>query len=161
MTTRYGSLIGTKKQASPPQPVPALYENGKDQIIARDTVLLAAAPIADVIELVHNLPWESVLSPNSTLWFDNLGANTTLSIGDATHPAALAAATDTHTAAGSMLVTKTLTIQNYFAPLWQALGYASLAAAKATAGSCQLIATIAGGAATGNVTWQISGQRRL
>lgn len=160
MTIRFGSLVGAKKQTVPPSSVPATFENGTDHVIIRDTILLAAAPIADAIEICHQLPWETVLSATGcTLFFDALGASTTLSIGDAAHPAALAAATST-VSAGSLNMVKTITIDQYFQPLWKNLGYATLAAAKAVAPSCQLLATIAGGAATGNVTWTMHGQRR-
>lgn len=160
MTIRYGSLVGALKQLVPPTSVPATRENGTDHVIIRDTVELAAAPIADAIEVCHQLPWETVLSPTGcTLFFDALGASTTLSIGDATHPAALAVATST-VAAGSLNMLKTVDIADYYKPLWQLLGWGSLALAKASAPSCQLLATIAGGAATGTVTWAMFGQRR-
>lgn len=161
MTKRYGSLVGSVKQNVPFRPVDSAFENGKDMILVRDTILLAAAPIADTISL-GVFGWESVLDPvGCDVYFDALGAASTLSVGDVTYPAALAAATDTHTAAGSMKALKTITIGNWFQPLWQQLGYASLAAAKAVGNQCELLATIAGGAATGNVTWQFKGARRI
>lgn len=160
MTTRYGSLVGTPLQSTPPKPADATLIRTKDAIIVRDTIVLAAAPVADVISL-SKLGWESVLDPDGCkMWFDALGANSTLSIGDVTYPAALAAATDTHTAAGNLNMLKTLTIGTYFQPLWQQLGYATLAAAQLIGSRCELLATVAGGAVTGNVTWQLKGQRR-
>ena len=161
MTKRYGSLVGALKQLVPIKPIPMALENSTDRILARDTILLAAAPIADTISLGF-FGWESVLDPTSCdLYFDALGANSTVSVGDVTNPAALAAATDTHTAAGSLKMLKTITIGNWFQPLWQQLGYATLAAAKLVGTNCELLATIAGGAATGNVSWQIKGSVRI
>lgn len=159
MTKRFGVFVGAVKQLAQPRPVDFGYENGTDHVLVRDVVTLAAAPIADIIQL-GVFGWESIINPNGDVWFDALGASTTLSIGDAGHPAALAAATST-VAAGSMKISKSLTLDLYFAPLWQALGYATLAAAKAVADQCELIGTIAGGAATGKVAWQLTGQRRI
>lgn len=161
MTKRYGSLVGALKQLVPIKPIPMALELSTDRCIVRDTILLAAAPIADTISL-GLIGWETVLDPVACdLYFDALGAASTLSIGDVTYPAALAAATDTHTAAGTMKVMKSVTIGSYFLPLWQQLGYATLAAAQAVGSKCELLATIAGGAATGNVTWQIKGSLRI
>lgn len=160
MTKRYGSLVGAVIQGFPRQNVDMALKDTVDKIMVRDTVLLAAAPIADVISLGF-FGWESVLDPlYCDLAFDALGAGSTLSIGDVTFPAALAAATATN-AAGALKPLKTITIANYFQPLWQLLGYASLAAAQAIGTKCELLATIAGGAATGNVTWQFRGSPRI
>lgn len=160
MTKRYGSLVGAVKQLVPMRPVDTAFENGKDMILVRDTVLLAAAPIADTIQLAI-VGWETVIDPvTSDIYFDALGAGTTLSVGDVTYPAALGAATATN-AAGSMKALKTITIGNWFQPVWQQLGYASLAAAKLVGNQCELLGTIAGGAATGNVSWQFKGARRI
>lgn len=159
MTKRYGSLVGAVKQLAPMRPVDNAFENNGD-VLVRDTITLAAAPIADTISL-GIMGWESVLDPfDSDVNFDALGAGTTLSIGDVTFPAALAAATATN-AAGTLKPLKTIANANYFQPLWQLLGYATLAAAKAVANQCELLATIAGGAATGVVTWQFKGVRRI
>ncbi len=161
MTKRYGTLVGTPKQTFPTGIVDMGLENGTDSILVRDRIVLAAAPIADTISL-GVFGWDSIIDPiASDVYFDALGANTTLSVGDVSFPAALAAATDTHTAAGSLKVLKTITIGNWYQPLWQTLGYATLAAAKAIGAQCELLATIAGGAATGNVAWQLKGQRRI
>lgn len=160
MTLRLGSLVGALLAGVPSVSVPATRYNGTDHVLIRDTVELAAAPIADTVEMHHALPWETVLSPSGcTIYFDGLGANVTLSIGDAAHPAALAVATAAN-AAGSFNMMKTVDIADYYKPLWQQLGYASLAAAKAVAPACQLLATIAGAAATGTVTWAMHGQKR-
>lgn len=161
MTKRYGLLVGTPKQAFPTAIVDMGLENATDVILVRDKIILAAAPAADVISL-GVIGWDSIIDPiGSDLYFDALGASTTLSIGDVTYPAALAAATDTHTAAGSVKALKAITIGNWYEPLWQTLGYATLAAAKLIGNQCELLATIAGGAATGNVAWQLKGQRRI
>lgn len=161
MAIVYGALIGTPKNTVPATSIPATYENGKDQILARDRYEAAALAVADKIELVRNLPWETVLDPDECrIWFDDLGAAQTLTIGDTTYPAALAAAIDTGTAAGSANMMVSVDIANYFKPLWQVLGHANLAAARAVSGACSLYATVAGNAATGTLAWQMKGQRR-
>jgi hypothetical protein len=161
MTKRYGALVGAVTQQVPAVPVDMAFKDTSDHILVRDQILLAAAPIADTISL-GIFGWETVLDPVACdVYFDALGANSTLSIGDVNYPAALAAATDTHTAAGSVKALKTITIGNWFQPLWQQLGYASLAAARLVETQCELLATIAGGAATGNVVWQFKGQKRI
>lgn len=160
MAKHYGSLVGAILQLARPRQVDEAFQNTKDVVIVRDTALLAAAPVADTIQL-GTMGWETVLDPiTCDVYFDALGANSTLSVGDVTYPAALCAATDTHTAAGSVKVCKSITIGNYFQPLWQLLGYADLPTAQKVGKQCELLATIAGGAATGNVTWQLKGARR-
>jgi hypothetical protein len=159
MTKRYGSLVGAVKQLATFRPTDMAYEKTTDHVLVRDTILLAAAAIADTISLGF-FGWETMLNPKGDIWFDALGASTTLSVGDVTHNAALAAATST-AAAGSFNVSKTITIDKYFQPLWQQLGYADLKTAQAVGQNCELLATIAGAAATGNVTWQFTGQPRI
>ncbi len=158
MTKRFGSLVGTPKQATRPLPTSSQYERGSDHVLVRDTITFAAAPIADTCQLA-TLPWETVISPGATLYNAALGAGVTISVGDVTFPAALAAATACN-AAGSFLMTKTVAVGLLFAPLWQMLGYADLATAKAVGAQCELLATIAGGAATGAMSWQMHGQAR-
>ena len=158
MAKFYGSLVGTPKQATPPRQTSHTHENGSDHIIVRDTIELAAAA-NDTVQLAI-VPWETVLSPNSTFWFDDLGTGNTVSIGDVTYPNALCNAQDTSTAAGSALVMKSVDIANYFKPLWQQLGYASLTAAKAVGPFCELLAKVNSAAAAGTLTWQITGQKR-
>lgn len=160
MTKRFGSLVGAVKQLAPMRPVDAAFENATDHVLVRDTILLAAAPINDTIQ-IGIFGWESVISPGGLVYFDNLGAATALSVGDVTFPTALVNAQDTHTAAGSVNITKAITIDKFFQPLWQLLGYADLPTAKAVGQQCELLAKITGGAATGNVTWTIGGQKRI
>lgn len=160
MTKRYGSYVGTPRNSNPPVLVDLGYEKTTDQVLVRDTIELAAAPIADQVVL-GTMGWETIVDCDAgVVAFDALGASTTLSVGDVTYPAALAAATATN-AAGSYKPCKSVDIANYWKPLWALLGYASLAAAKAVGDQCQLLATIAGAAATGTVTWQIKGQSRI
>lgn len=158
MAKFYGSLVGTPKQATPPRQTSHSHENGSDHVIVRDTIELAAAA-NDTVQLTI-VPWETVLSPNSTFWFDDLGTGCTLSIGDVTYPNALCNAQDVAAAAGSALVMKSVDIANYFKPLWAQLGYASLAAAKAVGPFCELLAKVNSAAAAGTLTWQITGQKR-
>jgi hypothetical protein len=163
MATFYGALVGTPKNATPPTPVPNTLENGKDSIIVRDRIELSAAAIGDLIELARDVPWETVIDPyNSDFSFDDLGTSVTMSIGDGgTYFNALCSAQDVATAAGTAKICKSVDIANYYKPLWQVLGYSTLAAAKAVAASCDIYAKIAGGAATGTFVWQIRGQRRM
>ena len=160
MTKRYGSLVGTPKQAAPVVLVDQAFERNSLEILVRDTITLAAAPIADTIQ-VAVLGWESVLDPYECFISNAaLGASTTLSLGDVTYPAALDAAYST-VAAAQKQVLSAVTIGNYGQPLWSLLGYASLAAAKLVGAQCELLLTIAGGAATGVVTWRLAGVRRI
>lgn len=161
MTKRFGALVGAVKQLSPMRPVDAAYENCKEQVLVRDQIELAAAPAADTVQLAV-LGWETVIDPyQSDFSFDALGANTTVSIGDVTYPTALVNALDTHTAAGTSKVVKAPDIDAYFQPLWQMLGYATLAAAKLIGNQCELLLTINTAAATGGIVWQIKGARRI
>jgi hypothetical protein len=162
MTTYYGSKVGTLKQATRPTPIPSVFERGTDHILCRDTIELAAAA-GSLVELAV-LPWETVISPSSRLWFDDLGSAQTFDIGDVTYPTALVSGTDTGTAASGadgVAFLKSVDIANYFKPLWEMLGYASLAAAKLIGAQCQLLGRVNTNTATGTVTWQISGQARL
>ena len=160
MTDRYGSFRGTLLQQTQPsrQPIGAL--GGEFiQRMALDSVELAAAPIADRIWLGRFLLEAIPDAYASDISYDALGASTTLSIGDATNPAALAAAAST-SSAGTRKVFASVDIASYPQPLWKMLGYASLEAAEAAnrkRGMVDLWATIGGAAATGTVTWQIKG----
>lgn len=163
MSKLYGSLVGTPLSTLTlgPRPVPIKsgLSRATDHVIVRDTILLAAAAVATVISLGF-CGWDSIVDPDvSTLHNDALGAGVTLAIGDVSFPAALAAAT-VCTAAGSFSMMKTITIGNYFQPIWQQLGYATRAAAILIGPQAEILATIGVGAATGNVTWQLKGQSR-
>lgn len=160
MAKHFGVLVGAIKQLAQMRPVDKAYEKTTDSILVRDYFTCAATPFTDTIQL-GIFGWETVINPNGDIWFDALGANTTLSVGDVTHPTALVNAVDTHTAAGSVKISKALTLDLYFAPLWQALGYATLAAAQAVGAQCELLATINTANATGKVAWQLSGQPRV
>lgn len=160
MTKRFGSLVGAILQLAQPRPVDTAYKDTKDLILVRDTILLAAAAIADTVQL-GIFGWETVLNPGGMIWFDNLGANSTFSVGDITTFNALVNAQDSHTAAGNVNITKNITIDKFFQPLWQLLGYADLPTAQKVGAQCELLLKIAGGAATGNITWNLSGQKRI
>ncbi|HUO22698.1 MAG TPA: hypothetical protein VMU59_09310 [Caulobacteraceae bacterium] len=160
MSKHYGALVGAVKQLIPFRPVDAAFENTKDEVLVRDVVTLAAAPAADTIQL-GLFGWESIIDPvSSDVLYDNLGAGTTLSVGDATYPTALLNAQGT-SAAGTSKIGQINAKTLWFAPLWQALGYASLAAAQKVGTNCELLATIGGAAATGNLAWSIKGQKRI
>ena len=160
MAKHLGVLVGAIKAAVPFQPVDAAFENTKDTVLVRDYTVLAAAPAADTVSLGF-FGWESIVDPvGSDVFYDNLGAGTTLSVGDVTHTTALLNAQAT-SAAGSSKVGQTNAKTLWYAPLWQALGYASLAAAQAVGSNCELLATIGGAAATGNLLWSLKGQKRI
>jgi len=154
----YGSKVGTPKQTLPLRQIPSTLENGTDHVIVRDTIELAAS--ANDLVQAAVLPWETVLNPSSTLYFDDLGTGTTLSLGDITYPNALVNAQDVATAAGSASALKSVDIANYFKPLWEQLGYANLAAAKAVGDQCELLFKVNSAAAAGTLTWQLTGQKR-
>lgn len=161
MTKFYGSKVGSVILASQSTPLVSIaLKGGGNTVLIRDTIELAAAAAADTVSL-GKVDWETIIDPTaaSSIWFDDLGTGQTISIGDATFPNALCNATDTSTAAGTALVMKSVDVANYFKPLWQILGHASLAAAKLVASSCELLATNNAAAATGTLTWQIIGRK--
>ncbi|MBI1684459.1 hypothetical protein [Caulobacter hibisci] len=158
MAKFYGSLVGTPKQSVRPIPTSHQHENGTDHVLVRDTIELAAAA-NDTVQLAV-LGWETVLAPTGTFWFDDLGTGCTISVGDVTYPNALCNAQDVATAAGSALLLKSVDIANYFKPLWQQLGYASLAAARLVGAKCELLFKVNTAAAAGTLTWQLHGQQR-
>ncbi|PZQ63356.1 MAG: hypothetical protein DI570_09190 [Phenylobacterium zucineum] len=162
MAMFYGSIVGAVISALSSNPlVSVAHKDGADRIIIRDTVELAAAAANDTVSLVK-VDWETVINPDtSKFWFDDLGTGNTVSIGDVTYPNALCNAQDTSTAAGSALIMKSVDVANYFKPLWQVLGYASLAAAKAVGTKCELLAKVNSAAATGTLTWQIFGAKKI
>lgn len=160
MTIAFGSLVGAVKQLSPPRPVDMAYENTKDTVLVRDTYELAALAAAGQIEAAV-VGWETVLNPGSKFWFDDLGTGGTVSLGDATFPNALASAVNTDSAAGSSDALVSVDIANYFKPLWQMLGHATLAAALLKGANCRLLFTRNTAAGTGTLTWQLTGQRRI
>lgn len=163
MANFLGVLLGTPKNAVPPVSIPNTYENGRQQVIARDRITLAAAAILDQIELARNIPWETVLDVHQCQFsFAALGAGSTLSIGDGgANPAALSAAIATAVATKGVDALSAVAIANHHKPLWGLFGYASLAAARAVTPACTLYARVGGAAATGLVTWQFMGVRRM
>lgn len=158
MTKFFGARVGTPKQSTRPVQISSQLERGSDHVLCRDDLTFAAAQIADTFQIAV-LPWETVIAPGSTLYFAALGAGTTLEIGDVTSSVALAAATATN-AAGSMLMTKAKTPAHYFDPLWKLLGYADLPTAKAVGPFAEILGTLRGGAATGEIAWNLVGQAR-
>lgn len=155
MAKYLGSLIGAILAARPAMLVSTALAGSPDKILARDTIELAAAA-TDVVQAAI-VPWETVLSPASKVFFDDLGSGTTLSFGDINYPNALINAQDVATAAGNADAMKSVDIANYFKPLWQQLGYASLAAAKLIGPQCELLFRINTAAAAGTLSWQLIG----
>lgn len=161
MAKQYGSLVGAVHQLSPFRPADMGFEHVHDEILVRDTVELAAAA-ADTVQLCV-LGWESVLNPSGCVfWCDDLGAGGTISIGDVTYPAAMALTVNTDTAAlGSTSMMSAIDIANYFKPVWQMLGYATLAAAKLIGNQAEILLTRNAAAGAGTISWQMTGQRRI
>lgn len=156
MVKYLGSKVGTPRAATPPSLVSPSLANSKDSVIVRDTIELSAVATSTVS--MGYMPWETVLDPfGSDFSFDDLGTSVTFSIGDVTYPTALCSATDVATAAGTAKVCKSLDIANYFKPLWETLGYATLAAAQAIGSQCELLGTVNTATATGTLSWQIKG----
>lgn len=158
MAKFYGALVGTLLRATPPSVSPAGLGNSPDIIIMRDKIEAAAAA-TDQIQIAK-VPWETILDPfGSDFSFDDLGTGTTLSAGDVTYPNALCNATDVATAAGTAKLMKSVDINNYYKPLWETLGYASLAAAKLIGAQCELLFTVNTAAAAGTLVWQVKGHK--
>ena len=159
MANQFGSLVGAVLSALQSTPLVSIaLKGGTDTAFIRDTCEVAAAA-ADTVTL-GKLDWESLINPvTSVFWFDDLGTGNTVSVGDASFPNALCNAQDTSTAAGSALILKSVDIANYFKPLWQQLGHATLAAAKLTGKQCTLLAKVNAAAGAGTLTWQIMGRK--
>lgn len=103
--------------------------------------------------------WDTILDPTlSIVEFSDFGTSVTLDIGDVTYPAALCDGQDIATAAGTANPLKTVSIADRRKPLWQMLGYATLAAAKAVGARCELLASFKdANPASGTLGWTIYG----
>lgn len=165
MTKRYGALVGATKQnfiSGVGGLVDSYFERNNVALLVLDTITLAAAPVADTIQAIVGLGWESMLLPASCkIWNGALGAGVLLSLGDITYPNALINAQAASGAGSTLTGLSNVSIASYGQPLWAMLGYASLAAAKAVGPQAELIFTISGAAATGVLTWEFSGIRRI
>jgi hypothetical protein len=105
------------------------------------------------------LDWDTFLDPAlSIVEFSDFGTSVTLDIGDVTSPSALCADLDIATAAGTANPLRSVSIANRRLPLWQMLGYASLAAAKAVGSRCELLASFKdANPASGTLGWTLYG----
>ena len=162
MTKHLGTFVGTPRASSPLTPVDNAYERNHDEVIVRDIYTNASATtFTDTIQAAV-LGWDSVLDWDGSKvhWTAGGGSTTTLSLGDVTFPNGLDNAVDTH-AAGSASLGSAVTVPNYGLPLWQALGYATLAAAKAVGRQCELLFTVnTANFAAGTIYWKLVGIRR-
>ena len=158
MAKFYGIYVGTPKQTAPMQPVDHAYERIEEQVIVRDSITLAAA-INDVVQAAV-VGWETIIDPGSKAYFAALGAGSEYDFGDITYPTALDSAVAT-SAAGSANLLSAVTAGNLFQPIWQMLGYATLAAALAVGPQCELLFKIVGGAAAGAFSWKLTGARKI
>lgn len=158
MAKQYGLYVDTLLRAAPPKQAPAARAGGHISQLRLDTAELVAAAAADIVSLGF-YKWETLLSPDSKVYYDALGTGVTLKIGDATDDDKLAVAAAA-SSAGSRSLIASIAIENYGKPLWDMLGYASLAAAKAVnSAGCELLLTVAAVSTTadGTVTWDIKG----
>ncbi len=160
MTKRYGSLVGAVKQVVPFRPVDSAYENTNDQVLVRDVCNLAAAPAADTIQLFIT-GWETVVDLfASQFGNDAMGAGVLLAVGDVTFPAALLTG-QALSVAGQGRLFGAVSPAKYGQPLWQMLGYADLKTARKVGPKCEVLGTLSGAAATGNIAWLAKGQARI
>lgn len=159
MAKYFGALVGAIINSVQSTPlISTALKGGIDKLIIRDTIELNTVA-NDTVRLAV-LDWDTVLSPGGQFYFDDLGTGCTLSVGDITYPNALCNAQDVATAAGSALIMKSVDIANYFKPLWQVLGYPTLAAARLVGLQCELLFKVNTAAAAGTLTWQLHGQKR-
>lgn len=161
MAEHYGTFVGTPKQTSPMVPVEAAYERVMDETIVRDLFTNAGATAQNDTLQAAIVGWDTILDPDECKahWTAG-GAGCTLSFGVAGHTTSLDNAVDIH-AAGSANLLSAVTLPNYFLPLWQLCGYATLAAAKAVSAQAELIFTIGGAVfAAGTIAWRLRGVRR-
>lgn len=137
--------------------VNSAYAGGEVRCLARDYVTVDAAE-NDTVSL-GTFDWDTVIYDGPSLFqFSDFGTSVTLDIGDATYPAALVDGQDIATAAGEARILKSVAIASRSAPLWQMLGHATLAAAKAIADRCELLASFKdANPASGTLCWEIFG----
>ena len=163
MADFYGALVGTAYANTSATPVRTdhFHEKGEDNVLVRDRIELAGAVVTKTISL-GKFPSASYFDPLACMiYHDDLGTSVTLDIGHAAvgsvaaDPDAFVNDQDVATAAGSFSLFKSIDIANWFKPLWQTLGMAADPVAE-----IELIATIAGGTATGTVVWSFQGQAR-
>ncbi|WP_397402712.1 hypothetical protein [Phenylobacterium sp.] len=155
-----GDLVGTPLAAAAganPYNVPNALKGGTDVVLMRDTIELITAFAQNDRVKLGDFPSDVIINPvQSTIWFDNLGASTTMDVGSTASEAALVAAQAT-SAAGSCLFYKNVDVANYWKPLWQVLGLAA-----DPGGTIAIFAKLeAADPGVGTMTWQIVGQRRL
>jgi hypothetical protein len=155
----YGSLVGAVRQSVPPRPVDKAFADGTDALIVRDKIVLTAVTVGTPISL-GLVGWDAIIEPvTSVTTYGALGAGVTFSLGDVTFPNALANGVPASSAGNTGIVSASW--PNIYVPLWQQLGYASLAAAQAVGPKCELLMTIGGAAASGPVAWVIQGAPRI
>jgi hypothetical protein len=157
MAKYYGSLVGTPVQGLQTSGVGFVsdrYKDGKDQILVRDVYTMAGNVATDTISLALLKSTAYIDQGNSFMWWGALGAGVTLSVGDATHPTALANAVAAATLGSGPLSPAFIGAWMAY-PLWQRLGYAG-----DPGGNIELLATIGGAAPANGMTlaWQIFGR---
>jgi hypothetical protein len=159
MAKFYGSLVGAVLQNFPLRPADKAFGNTSDAVMVRDIVTLAAAPIGSLISLGF-VGWEATLTKDCLLWSSGLGAGVLMSVGDVTFASRYGSGFNVATPATIAMIGPALTAV-YFQPLWQQLGYGNLAAAQLVGPKCELLATLSGAVATGNLAWQLLGEPRI
>ncbi len=144
MADLYGDNVTSKTKAVPQGFADATNARGRNLSLI-DQKTLAAAAIADRIFL-GSVPSVSVIKKDSKIYNAALGAGVTLSIGDKNDDNALVAGQAVAVAGSFDLVTTA----NVGKKAWEMLNYA-----EDPGDNLELFATIAGGAATGVLAWEI------
>lgn len=150
MATLYGDKTGKVLNTDPPERINPTHFGSSIRSLV-DRIELDGASIDDVVILGY-LPKTAVLTENSVLHFDALGASTTMDLGFPDQDDdALIAAHDT-TSAGSVDIYGSdgeLTHDDLGKQLWELAGYSSIDDAPQ---QMKVGVTLEGGAGTGTVT---------
>lgn len=156
MADFYGALVGSVLLSTSSVPlVDAALSGGKDHVLVRDRIELAEAFAQNDRVSLGKIRSDAIINPvTSIIWFDDLGTSITMDVGSTAAEAALVAAQDVATAAGSCSVMRSVDIANYWKPLWEVLGLSA-----DPGGAIEIFAKLEGGnPGTGTMAWQIMGQ---
>lgn len=126
--TLYGSIgMTVLANTTPSRPAPQSKCGGR-VYVWHETVEVTAAASVGSLYYMARLPSNSVLLPQSTVYWDDMGTGgATLDIGDANYADGLASdiAIDTASSSAGMLEAAGIGIEDYGDELWEMLGYAS------------------------------------
>lgn len=160
-TTVYGDYAPVRAAGAASKLAPSGYMRCDVLSLTSDHVQLAiGVDIASVIVL-GDIKWDAIpIAHLSTFTYDAAGAAVTVTVGDANFPAAFVNG-QTLVAAGSTGLMAAVDRSLFGKPLWQVLGYASLATAQKYRESCRLQMTTAAQvvAALTDIFWFLGGTR--